>query len=116
MAVEGRFSFYTRVKTKHSMRERFHVVLWRGKCLQRGERIYIQTDNGWPEVSLFIFPLACVVEASEDLGLFHLSLANTGGGWLSQAQSLFLLIMSWQHKERENGTPAGMVANTLKAH
>lgn len=39
--MEGRFSFDNQVKTKHSTRERFHVALWRGKCLQRGERIYI---------------------------------------------------------------------------
>lgn len=47
---------------------------------REGNESTFQTDNGWPEVLLFIFPLACVVEASEDLWLFHLSLANTGGG------------------------------------
>lgn len=50
------------------------------KAFAEGNKSAFQTDHDWLEVHLFIFPLACVVEASEDLWLFHLSSANTGGG------------------------------------
>ncbi len=38
------------------MRERFHVVLWRGKCLQRGERIYISNRQWLARGQSLYFP------------------------------------------------------------